>query len=185
MSFLEALEHRRQTGEGRHIALSETGLIEDLLEDQETPHQLENVYLCKDGKWCAITVDKEDGWEGLKHTVGNLPVDRAERDIALGEWVAGYNAGDVMSMLQQNGIPCGIVQDAGDLAQNVQLKARKFFIKKEDAPLTDASPIKMEKGGADYSRAAPPPGLDNDYVYVDLLGLSKKDIATLKKNEVI
>jgi crotonobetainyl-CoA:carnitine CoA-transferase CaiB-like acyl-CoA transferase len=185
MSLLEALEHHRQTGEGRHIALSETGLMEGSFEDKETPRQLENVYLCKDGKWCAVTIDKESGWEGLKRTVGNLPADSPGRDKALRDWAAGYNAGDVMSMLQQNGIACGIVQDAGDLAQDTQLKARGFLTKNEDSSLIDASPIKMEKGGADYGRLALATGQDNDYVYGELLGLSKKDISNLKKTRVI
>jgi crotonobetainyl-CoA:carnitine CoA-transferase CaiB-like acyl-CoA transferase len=185
MSLLEALEYRRQTGEGRHIVLSETGLIEGLLEDKDTPPQLENVYLCKDGKWCAVTIDQEGGWEGLKRTVGNLPADSPGRDKALGDWAAGYNAGDVMSMLQQHGIACGIVQDAGDMVQDLQLKARGFFVKDEDTPLVDASPIKLEQGGVDYSRAAPPPGQDNDYVYGELLGFNKKEIAALQKHGVI
>jgi len=185
MSLLAALEHRKQTGEGRHITLSETDLMQSLLEDKETLHQLENVYLCKDGKWCTITVDAEDGWEGLKLTVGNLPADSPGRDKAIGVWAAGYNAGDVVSMLQKNGVACSVVQDAGDLARDPQLKARGFFVKNKDISLTDASPIRIEHNGADYSRPAPAPGQNNDYVYGDLLGLSKKEISSLKKNGVI
>ena len=78
----------------------------------------------------------------------------------------------------------GVVQDAGDLARDPQLKARDFFIPAKNA-FTDATPIKMSAAPARYQRPAPPPGRDNDDVYRRLLGLGREEIAGLREKGVI
>ncbi len=179
MSLLAALEHRRQTGQGRHIDLSETELMRDLIEEEDNPPELENIYLCRDGKWCAVTVDTKKGREGLKRAAGSTD------DKAVEKWAHEHSSEEVMSILQQNGVACGMVQDAAGLAHDPQLKARGFFGKSGDISLIDAPPLKMGGNGEVLTRPAPAPGRDNDYVYGKLLGLSKEEIASLKQNGVI
>jgi crotonobetainyl-CoA:carnitine CoA-transferase CaiB-like acyl-CoA transferase len=170
ISLLAALEHRRQTGEGQHIDLSETELLENMLSDGHPPETSEKLYLCKDGKWCAATRDKEQGGEEL--------------DKQISTWAKDHTVEEIMSLLQKNGVDCVAIRDAAALAHDPQLKARGFFSVQPNIPFIDAQPFKMGNTTIGY-RQAPSRGQDNEYVYGTLLGLSKKEIAALKQKGVI
>jgi crotonobetainyl-CoA:carnitine CoA-transferase CaiB-like acyl-CoA transferase len=213
LGLLGALEHRRRTGEGQHIDISEVAAMAGLLSDVtlETDKEPEptgnsstlaaphNVYQCKDDRWCAVAVFTEEEWRGLKRALGNPAWVEDERfatlsgrldngdelDKFIAAWTREHTAGEVMSRLQENGVAAGVVQDAADLARDPQLKARGFFIEDMKIPFADASPIRMEQSGAEYRRSAPTPGQDNDYVYGKLLGLGEKEMKTLRENRVI
>ena len=81
------------------------------------------------------------------------------------------------------------MQDASDLANDPQLKARGFFIELDHPELgktiSDAMPIRLSDTPARYHRAAPLLGQDNDYVYGGLLGMNRDEIAELKKQGII
>jgi crotonobetainyl-CoA:carnitine CoA-transferase CaiB-like acyl-CoA transferase len=200
LSLLAALEHRKQTGEGQYIDLSETALMAGLLKEKETLKAPDNIYPCRgENKWCAISADAEVGWRGLKlamrhpawaenikfATPERRITNKEELDKLIAAWTRERSAEEVMTLLQQHGVRAGVVQDAADLARDPQLKARGFFVTDGEAPFIDAVPVKMENSGPLFNRAAPSPGCDNDYVYGTLLGLSKKEIRNLKKNGVI
>ena len=110
-------------------------------------------------------------------------------DKLVGEWTKKHRAEEVMSRLQAQGVPAGAVQNAVDLANDPQLKARDFFIELEHPETgkisADASPIKLTGNTAQYRRAAPLPGEDNNYVYGKLLGIGGDDIAELRKQGII
>lgn len=161
------------------------------------PH---NVYRCKgENRWCAVAVFTEEAWQGLKKALGNPPwVEDAkfaalskrlenndELDKLMTAWTQQRTAGAVMSLLQQNGVAAGVVQDAADLANDPWLRARGFFIKNAPTPFMDAVPIRMSLANVEYQRAAPSPGQDNDYVYGELLDISDKERAALQEKGVI
>jgi len=212
MSLLGALEERRRTGRGRHIDISEVGVMRGLLEDSLNGQKLEpagnssqvaaphGVYPCRDNRWYAIAVFTDDEWCGFKHALGDpawaegkkfsgLPgriENKVELDRLVGDWTRRHTAGEVISKLRQNGVPAGIVQDAAGLAVDPQLKARGFFVSRPElGRFVDATPIKLSETPSRYNRPAPPPGRDNDFVYGELLGLSRAELARLKKNHVI
>lgn len=195
--LLAALEERRQTGRGRHIDISETAVMEQLLTEDEPPAAPRGVYLCRDGRWCALSAATEAEWRGLQKALGqparlveprfadieSRQANKAELDGVITAWTHRYTAKEVMVKLQACGVAAGIVQDAADLAADPQLKARGFLLDK--GGLTDASPVRMGKGDAAYDRPAPAPGLDNDYVYGELLGMSAAEMAALQEKGVI
>jgi benzylsuccinate CoA-transferase BbsF subunit len=165
------------------------------------PH---NVYRCQgDDRWCAVAVFNEEEWRGFKRVLGNpswaedekfatLPGrlhNSVELDRRVTAWTEKHAAGEVMSRLQENGVAAGVVQNAGDLANDPQLRARGFFIELVHPALgkmlTDAAPVKLSNTSADYNRAAPIPGQDNNYVYGKLLGMSETEVAGLRKRGVI
>ena len=200
MSLLEALEYRRQTGEGQHVDLSAVDLMKDILQEKEAPKAVNNSYPCKgENQWCAITVETEEGWRGLKKAMGNPDMmedtkyaspesrveNKTELDRSIGEWTREHTAEEAASILQQNGVAAGVVQDVQALVNDPRLKSRGFFIKRRGIPFTDASPVRMENNRAEYQRPAPVLGQDNDYVFGNLLGLSKRDIGELQKKGVI
>jgi len=199
LSLLAALEGRRQSGDGQHIDLAETELLAGLLPVEDSPKTLEGIYLCKDENWCAITVDSEEAWDGLKKALGNPAraedagytsivnriSHREEMDKQITAWTRLHTAAEVMGILQRQGVAAGKIQDAAGLVKDPQLKSRGFFVGNGVKPFIDAPPVKMSSGRAEYRTPAPPPGHDNDYVYGKILGLSKKEIDALKKNGVI
>lgn len=166
-----------------------------------SPH---GVYPCRGhNRWCAIAVSSEQEWQAFKLALGSPSwVDEArfatlagrlenseELDRQVSAWTSSLTAAEVVARLQNAGVSAGLVQDARDLAKSPHLRTRGFFVElphpESGVTVSDASPIKLSRTPADYRRAAPLPGQDNDYVYGGLLGLNKREIASLKCDGVI
>ncbi len=212
LAVLGALEYRRRTGEGQHIDISEVAVMRSLLDEALNRQELEpagnssknaaphGVYPCHGDRWCAIAVFTDEEWQGFQRALehpawaeakkfaalsGRIE-NRVELDKHVGAWTKKHTAAEVMAGLQANGVAAGLVQDAADIANDPQLKARGFFIAKpEMGKLVDASPIKLSSSPAQYNLPAPPSGHDNAYVYGKLLGMSEQEIAELKEMGVI
>jgi crotonobetainyl-CoA:carnitine CoA-transferase CaiB-like acyl-CoA transferase len=165
------------------------------------PH---NVYrCCGDDRWCAIAVFTGEEWQNFKRALGNPSwaddnkfatvesrfKNRDELDMLISEWTEEHTAEEVMYLLQRQGVASGVVQNAGDLAGSPQLKERGFFVELGHPALgkmiSDAVPMKFSSAAAEYNRAAPVEGQDNDYVYRQLLGMSEKELADLREKGVI
>jgi benzylsuccinate CoA-transferase BbsF subunit len=162
------------------------------------------VYRCQgNNRWCAISVFSNEEWLRFKRALGNPPWAEAQRfttlsrrlenvaelDRLVGEWTINHTAEKVMAVLQEQGIAAGVVQDARDLANDPQLKARDFFVELDhpelDKTTSDATPIKLSETPAGYHRAAPILGQDNDYVYRQLLSISEEELTELRQQGVI
>lgn len=165
------------------------------------PH---NVYRCRgDDRWCAIAVFTDEEWLSFKRALNNPTwaedekfanvsdrlKNREKLDGLIAEWTLKHTAEDVMTLLQAEGVSAGVVQDAGDLANDPQLRARDFFVELEHPELgtsiSDAAPIKLSHTMANYLNAAPILGQDNNYVYGQLLGISEEEVSELRENGVI
>ncbi len=165
------------------------------------PH---NVYPCLgNDRWCAIAVYGESEWQALKAALGHPAwanearfaslalrlENQPELDRLIGEWTCQHSSDDVMARLQAKGVRAGVVQDAADLARDPQLLARSFFVEIEHPDLgktvSDAQPIRLPDTPAEYGRAAPLHGQDNDYAYGKLLGLSRTEMDRLRQKGVI
>lgn len=168
---------------------------------QAAPH---GVYRCQgDDQWCAIAVFSDDEWQGFRRALGSPPwaEDRRfatlagrlenadELDRLVEGWTRRHPAEEVMAWLQRQGVAAGVVQDARDLANDPQLKARGFFIELDHPEMgkniSDATPIKLSDTPARYVQAAPVVAQDNVYVYKQLLGMSDGEIAEFRQQGVI
>ena len=137
--------------------------------------------------------------DGLRLGMDVIILGRAYRSCRLGNkkaldgliesWTKSCSAEEAMARLQEQGVPAGVVQDAGDLARDPQLGERGFFIELDHPEMgktmADAVPIRLSGTPARYIRAAPLPGQDNDYVYGKLLGMAEDELAELKKQGVV
>ena len=206
LALLGAFEYRRRTGEGRHIDISQVEAMASLLGDAFVPSQesvTSGVYQCQgDDRWCALSVSTDEEWRGLKKALGNPPWAEEKRfatltkrlenkkalDSLIEAWTQGHSAEEAMVVLQKQGVAAGVVQSARDLAQDPQLKHRGFFVELEHPEMgrtiSDATPIRLSETPPRY-RPAPLPGQDNEYVYGELLGLSKGEINRLKEQGAI
>ena len=207
LALLGALEYRRETGEGQYIDISQVEAMVSLLGDAFVPGEekvFQGVYRCQgeDG-WCVITITADEEWANFKRALGSPPwaedgrfatlASRLKNKKALDEfienWTKVHPAEEVMALLQKKGVAAGVVQSAADLACDPQLKERGFFVELDHPEagktISDAAPIRLADTPAVYTRSAPLPGQDNDYVYGELLGLSKREINKLRKQGII
>lgn len=162
-----------------------------------------------DDCWCVIAVFDEDQWQSLVRALGHprwvddpryTTLDgrrayAAELDERLSAWTAGLPAPKAVALLQDAGVPAGVVQNAEDIAKDPHLKSRSFFVPIQDPLLgqilSDRSPIKF-MGASDQApfpevelKAAPSLGEGNAYVYKDLLGISEQEFAFYLEKGVI
>jgi benzylsuccinate CoA-transferase BbsF subunit len=154
-------------------------------------------------QWCVIAVHSEEEWHALCNVIGSPDWIKEERfstqskrkdhaeelDEFLGQWMIQHTAEEVVVLLQKNGVPAGIVQNAEDLAKDPQLIARKFFINLEHPVLgettIDALPMHFEQNPTINWKAAPLLGEDNQYVYIELLGLTEHELSTYMDRGII
>jgi len=161
-------------------------------------------YRCsREGRWCVIAVFNEVEWQSLIRAMGSpewsremefstllkRKKHRAKLDKLLEQWTLQHEAAKLMGLLQEVGVPAGVVQNAEDLANDPHLKARGYFVKLEHPVLgttiTDASPIKFASSETGRWKAAPLLGEDNHYVYSKLLGLEESELTSYIERGII
>jgi crotonobetainyl-CoA:carnitine CoA-transferase CaiB-like acyl-CoA transferase len=170
------------------------------------PH---GAYRCVgDDRWIAIAVTNDDEWRALVREMGTPSWTQQEKFAALsarflnqdeldryiGEWTKDKEPFALQERLQNAGVPAGVCQTAQDrVERDPQLKHLRWLI-----PLTHSEigewPIKdvpfhftngVVNQGGPTERAAPCYGEDNDYVYDELLKLTKQERVELEKEGVI
>lgn len=170
------------------------------------PH---DVYPCAgDDRWITIACFTEEEWRALTRVAGHpewasdprfatLAARLAHQgalDALVAEWTTSRDAYETMQLLQLAGVPAGVCQTAGDRCDNdPQLKALEWLTEITGTkigrwPLAEV-PVKLAESpayiGGRIDRGAPGYGEDNEYVYGELLGMSKKEIAQMAEDGVI
>lgn len=173
-------------------------------DDEYMPTALYSCYKCLgEDRWCVIAVFTDDEWQALCGVLGNpawaeenrfsslanRKKYKEELDRLIGEWMAKQIAESVVEHLQQAGVPAGVVQNADDLANDPQLLANDFFTTLNHPVFgeikTDTHPIKFNNRRKEFWKASPLLGEDNQYVYSELLGMSKATILSYIEQGVI
>jgi len=161
-------------------------------------------YACRGSdRWCVISVSTDGEWRVLCRAMGTPGLAHDERfrtlsgrrsnegvlDEMIGRWTAGRDAEEVVSLLQEAGVPAGIVQNAEDVARDPHLAARRFFVPLEHPvlgrTLADRPPIRFGEDETTGWRAAPRLGEDNRYVFIELLGLTEEEFINYREQGVI
>lgn len=160
-------------------------------------------YRCRgEDRWCVISVRPEE-WPRLGEALGNPAGTkecwfssaegrcrhRDELERLIETWTKRRRPETVTARLQAAGIAAGVVNDARDLTKDRQLRARRFFYRKKHPVLglitLDASPLRLSRTPPRLRRPAPRLGQDNRYVFRQLLGLSRAEMAAYLKGGVI
>lgn len=170
-------------------------------DDQEyEPH---NVYPCKGSdRWLAIAVKTESQWKSLCRVIKNEHWENDESyasvqmrknqkekiDNKISEWTSKRDPYEAMQILQQAGIPAGVVQDAKNMIEDPHLKEREFWKKlnhKEMGEnLYNQAPFKLSKTPSSLRTAAPLLGEHTEHICRDLLGYSEEKINSYKAANV-
>jgi benzylsuccinate CoA-transferase BbsF subunit len=154
-------------------------------------------------RWCVIAVSNEKEWESLCRVLGHpawtkearvttlaqRKENRKELDDLLAKWTIQHTAEEVVRLLQEAGVSSGVVQNAEDLSRDPQLMARNVFVQLEHPVLrktiSDRSPIRFEHDATADWKAAPIMGEDNRYVFLELLGLTERELSSYAEKGII
>ncbi len=161
------------------------------------PH---NTYPCAgEDRWIAIAVGNDREWQGLIRTM-NGPEwaedsrfatqdgrfeHRRELDHRVAEWTQQHEPRWVMTALQAEGVPAGVLNNEKDAFEDPQLNSRGFFqeLTHPDAG-THRYPGIIWRMGNTPNRIRTPPvtlGEHNGLVYRELLGISDDEFAGLER----
>ncbi len=221
LALLAALLHRRRTGEGQYIDLSQYEaslhfLSPTLLDytangnlgerqgnrhDTAAPH---GVYRCKgEDRWCAIAVTTEAEWQAFCAVIGHPGWTRRRRfatmaarlqnrkqlDHRVEAWTRTLPSLTVMTLLQEAGVPAGVVQNGADIYRVPQLHHRGFFVDLEHARmgwvLYEGHQFHLSANPGALWSPAPLLGEHTHTILRDLLRLPTVEIAQMEARGVL
>ena len=165
------------------------------------PH---GAYRCLgEDKWCAIAVFNDAEWEGLCRAMGKEEFiwdhrfvtlsDRKKNEVELNrlveEWTLKFDANEVMTKLQTEGVPAGVVANNSDLFEDPQLKERECFWMIDHLALgfyPHPSPaFKLSKTPAEPCMAAPCVGQHNELICKEFLKMPEEEFTQLLNEGVL
>jgi benzylsuccinate CoA-transferase BbsF subunit len=176
---------------------------------QEAPAAPHGAYRCRPrgddaDRWLVIAVSTHDQWTRLVRAMGapawaSQPQfatlyqrmrNHAQLDAHIGAWTAQQDAEEAMAKLQSAGVPAGIVANAEDCcARDPQLAARNFWpaVRLPEGGETRVCgiPFQLYATPVGVRRCAPLAGESNDYVFGELLGLSRAERDRLVEQKVL
>ncbi len=219
IAVLAALTHRDRTGEGQHIdmALLDTQVAmlanmgSNFLNSGKPPKRMGNAhanivpyqtFACADGH--IIVATGNDGQYQKFVEVGQRtelaqdprfatnPMRVKNRDVLvpiLADMVMTKTRSEWIDQLEAVGVPCGPINDIGDVFDNPQVKARGIAM---DLPHPTAgkvtlvrSPMRLSATPVATDKAPPLLGQHTDEVLRDVLGRSGEEIAALRSKGIV
>ncbi len=152
--------------------------------------------------WVVIAISSDEEWRAFCHVMGDPPWTKDEKfvttsgrlasqeelDRLIEGWTSQYDHIELMNMLQRSGIKAGAVLDIEELAHDPHLRERGFFeeISHPEAGthLYPGVSWKMSRTPGRLRLPTPCFGEHNDYVFGELLGMSKEEILRLAEEGV-
>ena len=109
-------------------------------------------------------------------------------NAAIEAWTVNHTKHEAMLILGEAGVPCGAVLDTDELMSDPSMWAREIFVE-VDHPVRGKVtipgwPVKMSQSHVPVT-ASPLLGAHNAEVYAQWLGLSTRDLDTLKEDGVV
>ncbi len=157
------------------------------------------LFPCAKGEWLALSVRTDEQWSMLCKLAAHQPfaadsafrtndgrlAGRSKLKDLLVAWTRQCDAFSLMTQLQENGVPAGVVQTAKDLVErDEQLAARGHLVTVEHpvmGPVVyDASPSTLSRTPGRIA-CAPTLGQHTEHVLKQLLGMTDAEVAALKE----
>jgi crotonobetainyl-CoA:carnitine CoA-transferase CaiB-like acyl-CoA transferase len=156
-------------------------------------------------RWLTLAVDSDAAWQALLGVLDRASAyagdarfateerrraNRVALDALVAEWLAGADADRTAAALQAAGVAAHVSWTAQDIADDPHLRERGAIVQ---APATGGAPraavglpVRFSKAdGTGLRRGTPELGQDEDYVYGELLGLSRAQRDELEGRQVI
>jgi benzylsuccinate CoA-transferase BbsF subunit len=206
VAMLAALEHRRLTGEGQHIDISQVEplvhVIADQLHSEDKPGNRSHRYAPHGAfpargvdQWIAIAVRDDAEWAKLAAAFGisdprfatfeGRKMHEDELDAALAVFTRRHDKRTLADKLAALGIPAEPVNDGRDVWRDAELTERGHFreITHDKLGTCDMPAPPLRFSDSDIRVGAPPNlGQHNYEVFVDLLGMSETEVAELTQS---
>ena len=155
-------------------------------------------------RWCVIGCFNEGQWSALRTALGDPEWARDDRFASLAErkahedeleeqikaWTSQRSPEEVMTTLQDAGVPAAVVQNARDiLKDDPHIREREYYVYLEhpEAGRTayDGAGFRLSKTPAQYRTAGASLGQHTHQVSKEILGLSDEEIADLMVEQVL
>ncbi len=166
------------------------------------PH---GAFRCKgEDRWVAVSVSTDDHqWRAFCEVLGHPEwitspefstwMARKENEDDLEQrieaWTLNYTPNEVMSRMQDAGVPAGVAQDNQDIFQDPQVSHRKAFENLNHSVIGrhayNTPAFRLSKTPHQLKKAAAALGEDNEWVYKEILGCSDDEIGELLVKGVI
>ena len=168
------------------------------------PYAPYGCYPCRgEDNWIIIACASDEEWQSMVSLIGksSWAADSkfvtkrgrkehcAELDGNLAQWTRKYTPRQAFRLLQEAGVAAGIPSSGEDLYYDIHLRGRGHIVETEGQPWGKIAhhglPGIPSLSAASAARPAPWIGANNDQVFGEILELSIKQIAELKKAEAI
>ncbi len=162
-----------------------------------------NVFETADGKLLLIAANQDTVFKRLADAMGRpeLASDpryathtargthQAELDGLINDWTKTIPLEPLEKLLNDKGVPCGLIYKAEDMLRDPHFKAREAIV---EVPHPDFGKLKMQNVAPRLSEtpgsirhAGPALGEHNDYVYGEILKISPQEQQRLRQGGVI
>jgi crotonobetainyl-CoA:carnitine CoA-transferase CaiB-like acyl-CoA transferase len=156
-----------------------------------------------DDRWVSITVRNDDEWRKLCNVMGRPELAADSRFVTLAArkqnedaleaivtaWTQERPPEEATQKLQDAGIPSYPSLDGRDMLANPQAEAHGFFVEFDHPEVGRRRhlgiPWQMSRTPTKIQRPAPMLGEATDYVLTEIIGLSREEVASLRKKEVL
>lgn len=163
--------------------------------EHAAPH---NVYPCRgQDRWCTIAALDDNQWSALCAAMGRAGLaddprfdtlphrkeNEAALDAIIEEWTKDRSPEEVMQVLQAAGVPAGKVENAAEVFEDPQLRARGLFWPMEHPEIGTfthlGSSMVLTETPARARTPSPCMGEHNEYVLTKILGKSDEEFVEL------
>ena len=202
-ALVAALDHRRRTGEGSYIDLSQhesaLHLLGPALLDQEVNgrtaqrsansserYNVHGVYPVQgDDNWIALVCQDSEAEKTLSELIGGEDLD----DTVIGNWTASQDRFELQELLQTHGVAAHVVSDSADAIIDPQLAHRNHFRRVPQAyageTVVEGSHYQLSRTPSTALWGGPPIGEHTFEVLSDMLGYDGDRIADLAAVEAL
>jgi benzylsuccinate CoA-transferase BbsF subunit len=174
------------------------------MKGNRNPHMApHNLYPCKgEDRWVSIVVKTDEEWLAFCEAIGNPAWTKETRfsdkqnrmqnqeklDALVGEWTKNHSPYEVMNILQKAGVAASPQLEEMEMLADPHFLNRKIYIE-VDHPKLNGIPVYTQPwrfSDIQYKTGrAPMVGEHNNYVYGEILGLSKEEIENLQDEKVL
>ena len=162
-----------------------------------------NVYPTADGKLLLIAANQDTVFARLAEAMGRPELASDERyathsargarqgelDELIGAWTATVPLGELEALLEENGVPCGLIYTAADMLEDEHFAAREAIV---EVPHPEFGSLRMQNVAPRLSEtpgavrhAGPALGQHNDEVLGGLLGLAEDVRADYRERGIV
>jgi formyl-CoA transferase len=162
-----------------------------------------NVYPTNDGQMVLIAANQDTVFSRLAEAMGAPELckdpryathgargaNQAELDALVGNWTSTLSREEVLRLMDQHGVPAGLIYRAPEMLEDPHFKARQAIV---ETSHPDFGTLRMQNVAPKLSETpggirAPSPqmGQHNEDVYMGLLGMSRERFEALQSAKVI